>query len=283
MIKRAVATLSVLMACAAVPAGAAAAEPWRDPGQPPPARADELLGALTSTRRSTSPWATSPPCRGLGVARAHCQPTGRTASVMTARPAALRAVARCDVRPPARARLREGDRRRAAREGLQQLARAGDGHRADAARGRQPENLGEDPFLAGHTAAAEVAWRRSPGHAIATLKHYVANNQEYQRIGFTILPAGRLRPGVMRSSPSARCRRSTRRRSDRRPRGGADGVMCSYNRVNGTPTCESRELLADLKHAGASTASSSPISRFAVRDGLAAANAGVDVPALRAT
>ena len=41
--------------------------------------------------------------------------------------------------------------------------------------GRQPENLGEDPFLAGETVAQEVAGAKSR-HVIATLKHYVANN-----------------------------------------------------------------------------------------------------------
>ena len=49
--------------------------------------------------------------------------------------------------------------------------------------GRQPENLGEDPFLAGETVAQEVAGAKSR-HVIATLKHYVANNAEWGRIGF---------------------------------------------------------------------------------------------------
>ena len=44
--------------------------------------------------------------------------------------------------------------------------------------GRQPENLGEDPFLAGHTVAEEVLGAKSR-HVIAVLKHFVANNQEW--------------------------------------------------------------------------------------------------------
>jgi beta-glucosidase len=146
--------------------------------------------------------------------------------------------------------------------------------------GRQPENLGEDPFLAGHTVAAELRGLKS-GHAMETLKHYVANNQEYERFGFTILPEGDYGPAV-----NAIVSERTLQEIYEAPfriavqRGGADGVMCSYNRVNGTPTCESHELLDRLKHDWGFNGFVVPDFAFAVRDGLAAANAGVDFPAL---
>ncbi len=56
--------------------------------------------------------------------------------------------------------------------------------------------------------------------------------------------------------------------------------MCSYNRVNGTQTCESTALLDTLKHDWGFNGFVVPDFAFAVRDGLAAANAGVDFPAL---
>jgi beta-glucosidase len=124
--------------------------------------------------------------------------------------------------------------------------------------GRQPENLGEDPFLAGHTAAQEVLGAKSD-NVIAVLKHYVANNQEWGRIGLQIGPSGFIRsPGV-----NVHVAERTLQEIYERPfhialgESGADGVMCSYNRVNGVPDFG-----------------------FAVRDPLGAALAGTDVPAL---
>ena len=111
--------------------------------------------------------------------------------------------------------------------------------------GRQPENLGEDPFLAGETVAEEVGGAKA-SHVIATLKHYVANNQESERIGFGLPPAGsRAAPASTSSRPSGRCRRSTRRRSSAAiRRAGVDAVMCSYNRLNGPQTARARRCSA---------------------------------------
>ena len=46
--------------------------------------------------------------------------------------------------------------------------------------GRNFEYFGEDPFLTGGTASAEVAGIQSQ-HVIATLKHYAFNDQETNR------------------------------------------------------------------------------------------------------
>jgi beta-glucosidase len=56
--------------------------------------------------------------------------------------------------------------------------------------------------------------------------------------------------------------------------------MCSYNRINGTQTCESKALLDTLKHDWGFNGFVAPDFASAVRDGLAAANAGVDLPAI---
>ena len=144
--------------------------------------------------------------------------------------------------------------------------------------GRQPENLGEDPFLAGETVAQEVAGAKS-AHVIATLKHYVANNQEFGRIGFN-LPDG-ARSGGADSIVSERALQEIYEAPFKRAirESDADAVMCSYNRLNGPQTCESSALLSDLKASGFN-GFVVPDFIFAVRDPLAATLAGVDVPAL---
>jgi beta-glucosidase len=53
--------------------------------------------------------------------------------------------------------------------------------------GRQAEALGEDPYLAGQIAAAEVQGAKSQ-HVISMLKHFIANNQEYLRTGYAGQP-----------------------------------------------------------------------------------------------
>ena len=227
MIKRTVAVLSLLVVCAATPgAAAAAAEPWRDPGQPPLTRADELLAALSFDQKvdiamgQLTPWPAS-------ASRRSPPATGRAAC---ARPA-----------PPACRRRRRSPRRSIARlahaygQAIAQEVR-GKGFNAwlgpamDIARtplaGRQPENLGEDPFLAGHTVAAEVRGVKS-GHAMETLKHYVANNQEWQRTGSRPSRTATTARRSTQSSRSARCRRSMRRRSAPRFSAAAPTASCA--------------------------------------------------------
>src|SRR5579859_534806 len=145
--------------------------------------------------------------------------------------------------------------------------------------GRQPENQGEDPFLVGHTVAAEVSGVKTQ-HVIATLKHYVGNNQEYQRFGFNIGPGPRgpaindiVDERALQEIYEAPFRIGVQV-------GGADAAMCSYNRVNGEQTCESPSLLGTLKNDWGFNGYVIPDFGFAVRDVLAATNAGVDVPAL---
>jgi beta-glucosidase len=279
--KRAFAALGVLAVCAAVAGNAGAADqPWRDASQPPLTRANELLAALSFDQKvdiamgqfgSTASFGVPPLTSDDGPSGVRADGTTTWPSSQTLASTFDRRLARAYGGAIA-AELRG--------KGFNTwLGPAMDIARVPLA-GRQPENLGEDPFLAGHTVAAEIKGVKS-GHAMETLKHYVANNQEYERTGFAALPTGGHAPAI-NAIVSERTLQEIYEAPFRTAvqRGGADGVMCSYNRVNGTPTCESHQVLDPLKHDWGFNGFVVPDFAFAVRDGLAAANAGVDFPAL---
>ncbi len=100
--------------------------------------------------------------------------------------------------------------------------------------GRNFEYFSEDPYLAGEMAASLIDGIQSQGVG-TSLKHYAANNQEFQR--FTIssevdertlreiyLPA--FETAVKKAQPWT--------------------VMCSYNKINGTYGSEHHHLLTDI-------------------------------------
>jgi beta-glucosidase len=272
--------LAVVVVCTlgvVAPAGAAD-EPWQDPGQPPATRAEQLLDALTFDQKVSVALGDYAAVANFGVpALANADgPSGIRGGGTTSFPSSQTLAATFD---------RSLGRAYGEAIGAEARGKAVNwwlGPAMDIARtplaGRQSENLGEDPFLAGETAAAEVAGAKSR-HVIATLKHYVANNNEFERIGFA-QPRGDRSPGVnvlaseraLQEIYEAPFKRAIRE-------AGADAVMCSYNRLNGPQTCESAELLGDMKASGFA-GFVVPDFIFAVHDGLAAALAGVDVPAI---
>ncbi len=257
---------------------AAADDPWRDPGQPPGQRADELLAAMTTDQKIAVALGDFASVASLGVPTLPSDdgPSGIRATGTTSFPSSQTLAAAFD---------RNLARAYGAAIGAEARGKGFNwwlGPAMDIARtplaGRQPENLGEDPLLAGETVAQEVAGAKS-AHVIATLKHYVANNQEYGRIGFAL--AGGARSGGANSIVSERALQEIYEAPFKRAirEADADAVMCSYNRLNGPQTCESSALLSDLKASGFN-GFVVPDFIFAVRDPLAATLAGVDVPAL---
>jgi beta-glucosidase len=281
MIRKAAAALSVLALCATAASSAAAQDPpWRDPSLPPLERANDLLAALSFDQKVDVALGHLDAVASFGVPPLTFDdgPNGVRDTGTTTWPSAQTLASTFD-RRLARA---YGEAVAAELRGKGYdtwLGPAMDIARTPLA-GRQPENLGEDPFLAGHTVAAEVRGVKA-GHAIETLKHYVGNNQEYQRTGFATLPNGDHGPPV-NDIVSERALQEIYEAPFRTAvqRGGADGVMCSYQRVNGAQTCESHAVLDTLKHDWGFNGFVIPDFIFAVRDGLAAANAGVDYPAL---
>ena len=100
--------------------------------------------------------------------------------------------------------------------------------------GRNFEYFGEDPFLTGTTAVAEIKAVQSRG-IIAMAKHFAANEQETNRMTIQetvddrVLHELYLLPFEMAVKD-----------------GGTASVMCSYNSVNGFQACEQKHLLTDV-------------------------------------
>jgi beta-glucosidase len=260
---------------------ASASEPWRDPNLPPLQRANELLAVLSMDQKiaiALGDFSAAASFGGPALIWAD-GPNGIRASGTTAMPSA-QALASTFDRGLARAYGRVVGAEAFAKGFNWWLGPAMDIARTPLA-GRQPENLGEDPFLAGHTVAEEVLGAKSE-HVIATLKHYVGNNQEWQRFGFQIGPSPFVRGAPVNVIVSDRALQEIYEAPFRIgvQQGGADSVMCSYNRVNGAQACESLAVLGDLKSEHGFNGFVVPDFIFAVRDPLAAALAGVDMPAL---
>jgi beta-glucosidase len=100
-----------------------------------------------------------------------------------------------------------------------------------ATNGRNFEYFGEDPFLAGKTAAAAIRGIQS-NPVLAQAKHYAANNQETQRNTID----ARIDERTLREIYLPAFERSIKE-------GRAASVMCAYNKLNGKYACENPELL----------------------------------------
>jgi beta-glucosidase len=99
--------------------------------------------------------------------------------------------------------------------------------------GRNFETLGEDPLLASRLAEEEFRGIQGAG-LIATIKHFVLNNQEHERRNVNVnVDEQTLHEIYLPGFEGA-------------IRGGAGAVMCSYNRVGGAWACDSREVLTEM-------------------------------------
>ncbi|KDN51739.1 hypothetical protein RSAG8_00287, partial [Rhizoctonia solani AG-8 WAC10335] len=100
--------------------------------------------------------------------------------------------------------------------------------------GRSFESFSEDPHLSGHLAAAYVAGLQDNGVA-ATIKHFVANDQEHERMAVdTILSERALREIYL--MPFMIAQRDA----------GPWAYMTAYNRVHGTHVSECKRMLGDI-------------------------------------
>jgi beta-glucosidase len=147
--------------------------------------------------------------------------------------------------------------------------------------GRLPEAMGEDPYLTGRLAAAEVRAIQD-GHVVAMVKHFVGNNAETGRTGYA---TGDGRTAAINTVVGERALHELYYPPFKAAvrRGGAGSVMGSYNRLNGTYACQHPGILRTLKRDWRWDGFVAPDFLHAVRDPVAAANAGLDLPGLGVT
>jgi beta-glucosidase len=136
--------------------------------------------------------------------------------------------------------------------------------------GREAETLGEDPFLTASLAAPEIRGIQSR-HVIAQVKHYAGNNQEVDRFG---QPLG---SEAVSDQVSQRALQEIYLPAFRAAvqQGHVGSVMCSYNRINTVYSCQSPQTLGIVKDFGLQ-GFVGPDAELAVRDSVAAINAGTD-------
>ncbi len=100
--------------------------------------------------------------------------------------------------------------------------------------GRSFESLGEDPYLTSQLAVADIQGLQSQ-NVIATVKHLVANNQEYDRTTDSSNVDERTLHEIYMPAFQAAVQQ-----------GNVGAVMCSYNRVNDIYACEQPYVLNDV-------------------------------------
>jgi beta-glucosidase len=100
--------------------------------------------------------------------------------------------------------------------------------------GRNFESFSEDPYLAGQLAASYITGLQSENVA-ASLKHYLANNQEYQRTTISAeIDERTLREIYLRTFEIAV--------KQAHPL----SLMAAYNKINGDHACANKHLLTDV-------------------------------------
>lgn len=99
--------------------------------------------------------------------------------------------------------------------------------------GRNFETFSEDPLLSARIVAAEIEGIQGEG-MLATVKHYVANNFEQDRLTVDAVVDERALHEIYLPGFEAAVN------------AGVGAVMCAYNKVNGAHACDSHELLTRI-------------------------------------
>mmetsp|Transcript_2611 Transcript_2611/g.10085 ORF Transcript_2611/g.10085 Transcript_2611/m.10085 type:complete len:804 (-) Transcript_2611:355-2766(-) len=131
--------------------------------------------------------------------------------------------------------------------------------------GRSFESLsGEDPFLGAELVRPFVREVQGKG-IIATIKHWLDNNQEIGRMTMNVEVGDRAQHEIYMAPFKAAID------------AGAGAVMCSYNKVYGTHSCENPKLLKELLRKDAGFRGFVMSDWGATHDAVKAATSGLDV------
>jgi beta-glucosidase len=130
--------------------------------------------------------------------------------------------------------------------------------------GRTFEYAGEDPYLAGESAAATIRGVQSE-HVVATAKHYALNSQEVDRNTISEDADEQTEQEIYLAPFEAAVRE-----------GGAGAAMCAYNQVHGVYSCENPTLLNSILKGQFGFTGWVMSDWFGTHSTAAAANAGLD-------
>ncbi|MEG3164366.1 glycoside hydrolase family 3 C-terminal domain-containing protein [Sphingomonas sp. PB2P19] len=274
--------------------GGAPARAWSDPKLSPDARAALIVAQMTRDEKLTlvfgylatdfAPKKYVAPAEGRagsagyvpGIPRLGIPPQWQTDAGMgvatqgsavvkrerTALPSGIATTATWDPDMAYRGGAMIGDE--AHRSGFNVLLAGGVNLMRDPRNGRNFEYGGEDPLLAGTMSGAQIAGIQS-AHVVSTIKHYAINDQETDRdTGNSVID-----PAAARVSDLLAFQIGIERSN-------AGAIMCSYNRVNGTHSCENPFLLTDVLRRDWKWPGFVMSDWGATHSTVAAANAGLD-------
>ncbi|HVV22555.1 MAG TPA: glycoside hydrolase family 3 C-terminal domain-containing protein, partial [Pseudonocardiaceae bacterium] len=233
------------LACGALPAAAAPTQPWLDRALPPEQRAAALVARMTLDEKISElhgiqnsehiRFVPGIPRLGVPDFRITNGPAGVGPSddpqqkPATALPAPISLAASFD---PALAQQYGDITGAETRDLAHSLLEGPDINIARVpVNGRTFEGYGEDPYLVGQLAAADIRGIQSNG-VIAEVKHFAANNQETNRFAVNEIIDDRTEHEIYLPQFEAAVKQ-----------GHPGSVMCAYPKVNGTYDCESPYLL----------------------------------------
>src|SRR4051794_28056079 len=131
--------------------------------------------------------------------------------------------------------------------------------------GRAFENYGEDPFLAGELAVANIKGIQRPG-VLAEVKHYAANDQETNRKAVNEIIDDRTLHEIHLAPFEEAVKRSD-----------VGAVMCAYPAINGVFGCENPYLITDVLRDQWGFKGFVQSDASATHEAVGAANAGQDL------
>jgi beta-glucosidase len=234
---------------AAAPAEAASGQPWMNPNQTPQARAAELLAAMTLADKVTM-------LHGVDTSASPVPAVGYIPPIpslsfpgitMSDGPAGVRnGTDPATALPSPSAEAASFDTNVAEQYGtvlgtdskdlgIDQIFGPGMNIQRVPTNGRNFEYYSEDPYLSGTLGGADVRGIQSQG-VIATVKHYVGNNQETNRMTVSDTVDDRTLHEIYEKNFGIAVQD-----------GDPGSVMCSYNKINGVYACDNSETLGSLR------------------------------------